>query len=206
MRERRRAQNRMRRDPYSEFLRIEYRRAKAKARRTVREAQVTSWRELISMFNHRTPMKKLWETLRKFNYKGRISRQYPVLIENDATIDDPLEVANTFGRFFAGLRGRVMYPEAFLQRERTLIDTMPDFESDNTEDYNKEFSFCELTKAISRSGSTSVGPDKKHYDFFQTHGRRAIARTVGAVQLLVVKPYFPTNMETFVHCPYIEAR
>ena len=39
MRERGRAQNRMRRDPYSEFLRIEYRRAKAKARRTVREAQ-----------------------------------------------------------------------------------------------------------------------------------------------------------------------
>ena len=44
---------------------------------------------------------------------------------------------------------------------------MPDFGTENSEDYNKIFSLVELTDAIKRFGSTSIGPDKIHYDFFR---------------------------------------
>ena len=164
---RKRAQNRMRRNRYSEFLRIEYRKAKAAARRVIREAQVASWRELISVFNHRTPLAKLWDILRKFNHKGRVSRPFPVLLENNVVIDEPMDVANTFGQFFAQLSARTTLLADFVQREQMLMNTMPDFDSNNDETYNKDFTLQELSEAIHRSGSTSVGPDKLHYDFFK---------------------------------------
>ena len=167
LQERRRAQNRMRRDPYSDFLRIEYRKAKAKARRVVREAQVSSWRNLISTFTHRTPMSKLWETLRRFATKRQTAHMMPVLRDDRGVIDDPTEVANMFGRYFAGMSGRSMYQNAFLRREERLADEMPEFDSDNQEDYNREFTLRELRDAIERSGSNSVGPDKLHYTFFR---------------------------------------
>ena len=48
-----------------------------------------------------------------------------------------------------------------------LGNTMPDFDDHDTHYYNKEFSYRELTTAIYRSGSNSVGPDKVHYEFFR---------------------------------------
>ena len=167
LKERRRAQNRMRRNPHSEFLRIEYRRAKAKAQRTVREAKVSSWKDLLSVFNHRTPMNKLWGIIRNFSSKGRTSNSFPVLLINNSVVDDPTEVVNTFGQFFADMSGRSNYSDRFLQRERLIMTTIPDFGDDNTEDYNMAFSIRELTEAINQSGSTSVGPDRLHYDFFK---------------------------------------
>ena len=167
IRMRRRAQNRMRRDPYSEFLRIEYRKAKAKTRQVLRNAQVSSWRNLLSIFNHRTPMSKLWDILRKFSNKTRIMRPLPVLKHHDDIIDEPLAVANLFGTHFAEMSSSSNYSQAFLTHENDIKDSMPDFGTDNRQDYNQEFTLKELTDAINRSGSTSIGPDKIHYDFFR---------------------------------------
>ena len=167
IRNRRRAQNRMRRDPHSLFLRLEYRKVKAQTRRIIKQAQRSSWRELVSMFHHRTPMNKLWDILRKFSHKTRITKPFPVLVQDDRVIDDPTAVANAFGQFFEDLSSPGNYPQDFLDRERDLLASMPNFASDNQESYNREFTLQELKAAINRSGSTSVGPDRVHYDFFR---------------------------------------
>ena len=165
IRARRRAQNRLRRDRHSSFLRIEYRKQRAKTRRVLRTAQLDSWHELLSLFNHRTPMNRLWEILRRFSHKTRVSRPFPVLINNGVVVDDPALVVNEFGRFFSELSSRSNHAESFLNYERAVAATLPDFGNDNQEDFNQPFTKRELTDAINRSGSTSVGPDKIHYDF-----------------------------------------
>ena len=167
IRDRRRAQNRMRRDPHSLFLRIEYRKARAKTRQILRSAQLRSWHALLSLFNYRTPMTKLWDILRKFSHKFRKMRPQPVLIHNNDIVDDPYEVANVFGQFFAELSSHENYLPQFLEHERELAATLPDFGHGHAEGYNKDFSMRELTDAILRSGSTSVGPDQVHYDFLR---------------------------------------
>ena len=187
LKERKRAQNRMRRDPYSLFLRIEYRKQKAKTRQILRSAQVNSWHELLSVFNHRTPVNRLWEILRRFTNKTRISKPFPVLINNGQVVDEHVEVANTFAQFFADLSSRSNYPESFLRHERVLADTLPDFGNDNVEDYNEPFTIRELMQAINRSGSTSVGPDMIHYDFFRHLQDQQIA------ELLALYNYIWTN-------------
>ena len=114
-----------------------------------------------------TPMGKLWDIIKKFSQKNRIPRPLPVLMHNNEIIDEPMTVANHFGSFFANMSSRLNYPQAFLDHERELVDNLPDFGSANREDYNKEFTLRELTDTINRSGSTSIGPDQIHYDFFR---------------------------------------
>ena len=106
------------------------------------------------MFNHRTPMGKLWDIIRKFSQKHRYMRPLPVIMHNNEIIDDPTEVANHFGRYFSNMSSRSNYPQAFLDWERELAENLPEFGDENYEDYNKEFTMRELTDAIKRSGST----------------------------------------------------
>ena len=191
IRDRKRAQNRSRRNPHSLFLRIEYRKAKARTRRILRQAQLTSWHELLSMFNHRTPMTRLWDILRKFSNKTRTVRPFPVLMHNNNTIDEPNEVANIFGRFFADLCSSSNYPPSFLEHERELADNLPDFDSENQEVYNKVFSMRELTDAVARSGSTSVGPDQIHYDFFRHMSEPQLQAILDLYNYLWTSDQFP---------------
>ena len=191
IRRRRRAQNRMRRDPYSVFLRVEYRKVKAQTRRTLRQAQLHSWHELISIFNHRTPMSQLWGILRKFSHKTRISKPFPVLSQNNEIIDEPLMVANTFGKFFADLSSPNNYSTQFLERERQMTASMPDFSSDNGEEYNQAFTLEELKAAVQRSGSTSVGPDKIHYDFIRHLSNNQLSELLKLFNYIWLHDIFP---------------
>ena len=39
--------------------------ARAKARRTIKDAKRTSWRQYVNKLNSRTPIKKVWDMIRK---------------------------------------------------------------------------------------------------------------------------------------------
>ena len=114
-------------------------------------------------------MKKLWDILRKFTHKTRVTRNLPVLLHNNEIVDEPTAVANLFGQHFRDLSSRANYTEAFLDHEHQISVELPDFGSANNEDYNKIFTLKELRGAIKRSGSkiSSIGPDRIHYDFFR---------------------------------------
>ena len=190
---RRRAQNRMRRDTHSQFLRIEYRRVKAHTQRVIKQAKRMSWLELLSVFNHRTPMSKLWDILRKFSHKTRTTKPYPVIIQQGYIIDDPKEVVNAFGVYFEELSSSNNYTPAFRERERELTQNMPDFESESLEHYNMEFTFRELKYAISRSGSTSVGPDRVHYDFLRHMTDLQLQQLLKMYNYIWTHDVFPTS-------------
>ena len=99
IRERKKALNRFRRTRLTALL-MEYKRAKAKARQVIRRAKKESWEKLLHMFNYRTPVRPLWEVIRKFTKKERIQRALPVLNIGGNIIDDPHDVGNALGRFF----------------------------------------------------------------------------------------------------------
>ena len=44
--------------------------ARAKARRTIKDAKRTSWRQYVNKLNSRTPIKKVWDMLRKVSGKN----------------------------------------------------------------------------------------------------------------------------------------
>ena len=163
---RNRALNRFRRSR-QHFLLIEYKRAKAKARQVIRKAKKESWTNLISQFNHTTPVSRLWDIIRRFTKKLRFQRPLPVLKVGDHVIDDPLEVGNSLGQFFSDMSSSQNYRPAFRERVRLMAEHVPDFSSNNDEIYNCDFTLDELNQAVTTSGNTSVGPDSLHYAFFK---------------------------------------
>ena len=45
--------------------------ALAKARRTIKDATCSSWRQYVNKLNSRTPVKKVWDMIRKVSVKNK---------------------------------------------------------------------------------------------------------------------------------------
>ena len=144
-----------------------YKETKSRARVIIRRAKRDAWEKLLQMFNVNTPIKQLWDIIRKFTKKERYFRPLPVLKIAGNMIDDPLEVANVFGQFFSDISSSQHYRNGFRDREKVMTEQMPSFVSNNEEVYNDLFTLDELNKSVSNCGNTSMGPDKIHYAFFR---------------------------------------
>ena len=44
---------------------------RAKARRTIKDAKRSSWRQYVNKLNSRTPVKKVWDMIRKISGKNK---------------------------------------------------------------------------------------------------------------------------------------
>ena len=82
------------------------------------------------------------------------------------------------------------------------MNTMSNFDSNNDETYNQDFTIKELCDAIHRSGSTSVGPDKLHYDFFKHMYDAQLNEILQLFTYLWTHDVFPPIMETFIYHPH----
>ena len=65
---------------------------------------------------------------------------------------------NTFAQHYSSVSAKDSHP-APLRAELQKLASKCNFDSDKSEIYNKQFTKQELTRAISASGDTSVGPD-----------------------------------------------
>ena len=166
LRTRNRALNRFRRSHQTAHL-MAYKAAKANARRTIRKAKRDSWEKLLHMFKHSTPMRQLWDIIRRFTKKERRQCPLPVLNVGDTIIDDPKDVADVLGKFFSDMSPSLHYRPVFREREHAMIESLPSFVSSNDELYNGTFTLDELKRSIFLCGNTSIGPDKLHYAFFK---------------------------------------
>ena len=193
LRERKRMLNRFRRHKDNVNLLMEYKKAKAKARQVVRKAKKESWERLLSMFNCQTSMSKLWGIIRKFTCKTRFNRPLPVLKINGATIDDTLEVGNELGKYFSQMSSQDNYSTTFQRRVDEINNTMPDFQSDNSECYNEPFNITELNTSIQECGNTAIGPDMIHYAFFKQMGEMQVNEILKLFNYIWSEGCFPTE-------------
>ena len=191
--ERRRAQNRFRRNRGISTLLLEFKKAKAKARRVIRQAKKDSWQKFLAMFNHNTPMSKLWDIIRRFTRKKRYNRPLPVLTIDGVRVDDTLEVGNALGSYFSNLSSQEHYSESFNHRVQMISDTMPNFDSANQECYNEPFILTELYEAIKKCGNTSMGPDKLHYAFFRQMGDAQVVQVLSLFNYLWTEGCYPAE-------------
>ena len=62
---------------------------------------------------------------------------------------------------------------------------------ENHEEYNQPFSMRELMSAIKHSGSTAVGPDQIHYDFFRHMHESQIGELLTLFNFIWMNDVFP---------------
>lgn len=186
---RKRALNRFRRNRTNSALLFEYKRLKAMARRTIRQAKKKSWETLLATFTVRTPLTRLWSLIKCFSGKRYTPPAPIVLQENGTVISDPHEVGNSLGQFFSGISSSNNYSDPFRQKLRNLETN--DHSSYNHEVYNTGFTLTELKKALAASGSTSVGPDGIHYDFLKHLPPAFLRQLLDFYNMIWQNDYYP---------------
>ena len=114
---------------------------RAKARRTIKSAKRKSWRTYVSKLNYKTPIKKVWDMVRKISGKSK-SASYKHLNTN---------FNNTEAK----------------ATSRSTKNFNLNFKSSNTEEYNNSFNLVELKEVINKSHDTATGPDEVHYQMLK---------------------------------------
>ena len=142
---------------------IAFRKARAFARRTIKEAKAVSWRTYISSLNRFTPTTQVWTRMKRIAGQCN-SVPLPVLRVNDRVLTHPAMVADVIGR---ALCERSRLGETGLRSTRGRVQRAPetvDFSTSEHAEYNEPFTTAELENAINSLRSVSEGPDAIHND------------------------------------------
>ena len=145
---------------------IAFRKARAFARRTIKEAKTVSWRKYVSSLNRFTPTTQVWTRIKRIS--GRYSPSpLPVLRVNDRDIIHPFNVAEEIAR---SLSERCRVGSNLRRPTRRLAGREAgsvDFTTTEQLAYNEPFTMAELTSAISSLRSVAEGPDVIHNDMLR---------------------------------------
>ena len=74
--------------------------ARAKARRTIKDAKRTSWRQYVNKLNSRTPVKKVWDMIRKVSGKNKKSECVHIKSSNGNMCYSTKDISNALGGNF----------------------------------------------------------------------------------------------------------
>ena len=105
---------------------IAYKKARAQARKVIRNAKTDSFRQFISSVNRTTPLSKVWQTINIFNNK---KPYIPIntLNINNRIIDNKQEIANAIAQHFYQASSSAYYTPAFLPRKEEAELSVPNF-------------------------------------------------------------------------------
>ena len=140
---------------------------RAKARRTIKSTKHKSWRNYVSNLNYKTPIKKVWDMVRKISGKFKaasyqhLSTNFNGGAETKATTNK--DIADTLGNAFSQSSSNRNYSEEFQNYQKHQEKIKLNFKSLNNEEYNNPFNLVELKDAIIKSHDTATGPDEIHF-------------------------------------------
>lgn len=145
---------------------LAFKKARAKARWTRRQAKRESWKKFISSLSCNTSSKQVWDRLKKI--KGEYSiLSIPLLEVNGTPCQSLEEQANALGEHFQNVSSSSHYSKQFLKTkvlaEKHKLSPMGD------EDcmYNAPFTMVELARALLVPRITTPGPDRITYSMLQ---------------------------------------
>ena len=142
--------------------------ARAKARRSIKQSKHASWRQYVSRLNSRSSVKKTWDMIRKISGKDS-SLNVGHLNVGDDVVTSKTDIADALADTFAEKSSSSNYSAAFQKFQNTKEKTKLNFKSNNNEHYNKDFTMKELKKALKTCHDTAIGCDDIHYQFLNIY-------------------------------------
>ena len=139
---------------------IEWKKNRAIATKTFREAKQESWRDYVSTLNVGTMSGEVWKTINKI--RGRNTREKLILRSGSVYYTEREEIAEKLAETFAKVSSEENYNPTFLRYKIAAEQTSLNFKSTNTEPYNNPFTMQELKDAINTNKDTAPGPDGIH--------------------------------------------
>lgn len=139
----------------------EFKAARNAARATISQAKKESWDKFVSSISPENTSKELWDKVHRLN--GSKSRQPIKLRINNQITDDPSLISEHLADHFSLASSSSNYSDNFLAQKTIQEASLPCFDSDNSQDYNLDFSYEELEWALHKVRGTSAGPDDVGY-------------------------------------------
>ena len=141
---------------------------RAKARRTIKLSKRKSWRSYVSKINHKTPIKKVWDMIRKISGKNKSpSYTHLNMVGTDSKATSKTDIADTLGETFCHNSSSFNYSESFRKIKTEQEKVKLNFKSQNNEIYNKDFNLDELVEATQLSHDSATGPDEILYQMLK---------------------------------------
>uniref|UniRef100_A0A2P2I0P6 RNA-directed DNA polymerase from mobile element jockey n=1 Tax=Hirondellea gigas TaxID=1518452 RepID=A0A2P2I0P6_9CRUS len=144
---------------------ITFKKARAKFRRTVLEAQRTNWANFLSTITARTSSSEVWRKVRSI--RSPTTTNTIILKENNKLITEPAEVANSLAVHFSRKSNGTSTDPTFTTHRNKCEQTPIIFPSDDEIWYNCTFEKSELDRALSTCKSKCPGPDNIPFAFLQ---------------------------------------
>ena len=139
---------------------------RARAKRTIKLSKRDSWKSYISKLNTNTPMKKVWDMVKRISGKSQPSAIHHLQVDN-TKIEHPQDIANTLASTVSFNSSPEHYTKNFQKFQAQQEKRPLKFQSDNSESYNHLFSITELEDALRQAHDTAVGPDEIHYQMLK---------------------------------------
>ena len=167
---------------------------RAKARRTIKISKRKSWRSYVSKINHKTPIKKVWDMIRKISGKTK-SPSYTHLNHpvTETKSTSKFDIAETLGETFLNNSCSRNYSEKFQKVKAEQEKIKLNFKSANTEEYNNLFNFDELLDAIKQSHDSATGPDEIHYQMLKHLPESSLQALLGIFNHIWTTGDFPED-------------
>ena len=176
-----------------------YRVFRAKARRTIKSSKRKSWRAYVSNLNYKTPIKKVWDMVRKISGKSKsashqhLNTNFNGGAETKATTKK--DIADTLGDAFSTNSANRNYSKEFQNYQKQQEKIKLNFKSSNNEEYNNPFNLDELKDAISKSHDTATGPDEIHYQMLKHLPLKSLQTLLDIFNNMWETGKFPENWE-----------
>lgn len=136
---------------------IAWKKARAIAKATIREAKKKSWRDYVSTLKTTTPSYEIWQTVNKI--RGNHSRRVNILKEGDELHSSIPAISEKLAETFETISSDRNYSPEFLKLKQKEEKIHINFQSDNDEPYNDIFTINELISAVNSNRITTPGPD-----------------------------------------------
>ena len=141
---------------------------RAKARRTIKFSKRKSWRSYVSKINHKTPIKKVWEMIRKISGQNKSpSYTHLNMVGTDSKAKSKTDIADTLGETFCHNSSSFNYSKSFRKIKTEHEKVKMNFKSQNNKINSKDFTLDELVEAIQLSHDSAAGPDEIHYQLLK---------------------------------------
>lgn len=153
---------------------ISFKKARAHARRTIREHKRESFRNFVSSIGSRTPLTKVWKMIKNMKGSGSTPSVHLLKRADGSVAETKKEIADELAGRLAYNSSTQHYSTNFLNVKRRAENTQINFATTDTIHYNKDFSYEEMWACLSSSSNSAPGPDKITYEIIRHLPRESL--------------------------------
>ncbi|XP_071055102.1 uncharacterized protein [Onthophagus taurus] len=142
---------------------LEFKKARAKARRLMLAAKRDSWKNVVSSLTGKTSPVELWRkigAIKGAGYYGPVSE----ILEGDHSLINREDIAEALGRHFECTSSSQNYDGVFRQNKTNRESAPLKFTSEGELSYNLPFTMTELRESLKSAKPSAAGHDDVRYE------------------------------------------